>query len=137
MVKEGQTFLRRGSPLGGGGNKTIRITEVDRRADETRIELDQSVSTLGTQTTVDDLRSKIDPREVHRNRSEEARTADRAKDAPLTTDPLEWASDPGGKDFPGVDTGPVFREQESDNFEVDAFAEDTVGVSDVDDVLGF
>jgi hypothetical protein len=69
----------------------------------------------------DTLRQNIDPREIQRRRSDEARAADRAKDAPLTSDPLEWASDPSGYDFPGVDTGPTFRKEQGDDFDTGGF----------------
>jgi len=55
--------------------------------------------------------------------------------APLTTDPLEWASDPGGKDFPGVDTGPTFRDEQGAGFDTDSFVEETVGINDAEDNL--
>jgi hypothetical protein len=58
----------------------------------------------------DDLRDEIDPTAIQRRRSDAAREADRAKDAEVTTDPLKWASNPDEYDYPGVDTGPTFRE---------------------------
>jgi hypothetical protein len=66
-------------------------------------------------------RTPPDPRALNKRRSPEARAADRAKDAPLTTDPGKWVSDPDEYDFPGVDTGPTFREEEGDDFDTDSF----------------
>jgi hypothetical protein len=62
-----------------------------------------------------------DPREINKRRSPEAQAADRAKDAPLTTDAEKWASSPGEYDFPGVDTGPTFREEEGEDFDTGPF----------------
>lgn len=61
-----------------------------------------------------------DPRKVHQNRSEYAQAQDEARDARLTTDREKYASNPDSYDFPGVDTGPTFRQSESD-FDTDSF----------------
>lgn len=42
--------------------------------------------------------------ERHEERSREAKIADESKKAPITRDPLKWASNPSEYDFPGVDT---------------------------------
>jgi hypothetical protein len=51
----------------------------------------------------------ISPAQIHSERSQTARVADESKDARLTTDKQQWASDPSGFDYPGVDTGPQFE----------------------------
>lgn len=58
----------------------------------------------------------IDPAEIHSERSYEAQIADEAKDATITTDEEQWASDPSDWDYPGVDTGPVFEENFDSDF---------------------
>jgi len=58
-----------------------------------------------------------EPSEMNQNRSAEARASDRGKDANVTDDRLEWASDPSRHDFPGVDTGPRFEESFDGDFE--------------------
>lgn len=58
--------------------------------------------------------SPPDPRRVHESRSEYAQKQDKARDAKLTTDPDKYASDPNSLDFPGVDTGPEFRDAQED-----------------------
>jgi len=135
MVRKGQDFLFPTSGFDGDENKEITITDVDRGDNETTVDLDKRASGLGAETSVDDLSSRIDPREVQQNRSPQARNADRGQDAPLTTDPLEWASDPAGHDFPGVDSGPAFRDEQGSDFDTDAFVEDTVDIDDTDDRL--
>jgi hypothetical protein len=95
-----------------------------------RVKLNQSPPGLdeemrpGRVIETDTLRRNIDPREINIRRSEEARVADSAKDAELTTDPLLWASNPDQYDFPGVDTGPAFREEQGDDFDTDGFLDD-------------
>lgn len=131
MVRKGQDFLFPTSDR----NKEITITDVERTDGATMVDLDKRASSLGRETSVDRLSSRIDPREVQQNRSAPARNADRGQDAPLTTDPLEWASDPAGNDFPGVDSGPTFRDEQGSDFDTDGFVEDTVGVDDVEDQL--
>lgn len=61
-----------------------------------------------------------DPRRVHEDRSEYAQKQDEARDAKLTTDPEEYATDPNSLDFPGVDTGPMFRQKEGE-FDSESF----------------
>lgn len=58
----------------------------------------------------------VDPAAVHAKRSREARIADEAKDARVTTDKEQWASDPSAWDYPGVDTGPQFDETFDSDF---------------------
>jgi len=130
MVKEGQTFKW----PGGMDNREVKIEDVGSgesgqlgaMAGDGEVELDRSIGNprspldRGTVQPIDDLREAIDPEAIQRRRSAAAREADVAKDAPITTDPLEWASDPAGLDFPGVDTGPTFREEEGDNFDTDS-----------------
>jgi len=135
MVQRGQTFLFPVSGFGSGSNERVEITDVERDDGEEMLELDESLPGIGRDTTADELRSRIDPREVQQNRSSPAQNAHRGQDAPLTTDPLEWASDPAGNDCPGVDTGPVFRDEQGDNFDTDSFVEETVGIDDVEDTL--
>lgn len=123
MVQEGQDFLW---PGGLGGNKEVTVEEV---VSEDTVKLSEPVSgddlvfRKDREYSVDELRQNLDPREIQQQRSPEARAADSGQDAPLTSDPLEWASDPNGKDFPGVDTGPTFREQEGEDFDTDSFIE--------------
>jgi hypothetical protein len=123
MVQKGQDFL---FPT-GLGNKEVEIESVDDDAVTLSNALfSDSLSTVDGERykySTSDLRDEIDPREVHENRSETARQTDSGQDAPLTTDPLQWASDPSGYDFPGVDTGPTFRESEGDDFDTDSFLE--------------
>jgi hypothetical protein len=86
---------------------------------------------VGLTLTTDEFKSAVDrgqlertppdPRALNKRRSPEARAADRAKDAPLTTDPEKWVSAPDEYDFPGVDTGPTFREEEGEDFDTDSF----------------
>jgi len=126
MVQKGQTFLFPGI----GRNREVTIEEVGADSDslgmhrDDQVKLDKPLNLeVGRRErpTVDELRESIDPQEVQSNRSPEARAADRGQDAPLTTDPFEWASDPSGHDFPGVDTGPTFRAEQGDDFDTDEF----------------
>jgi len=64
-----------------------------------------------------DVRDELQPGRINRNRSSDARRADGSRDAEITTDQLQWASNPDEYDYPGVDTGPIFR----DNFDEDDF----------------
>lgn len=61
-----------------------------------------------------------DPRRVHESRSDYAQKQDLARDARITTDPDQYASDPNSYDFPGIDTGPTFRDVE-DDFDEESF----------------
>lgn len=70
-----------------------------------------------------------DPRELHARRDQYARRQDEARDAQITTDAEKWAANMDSLDFPGVDTGPTFREEHS-NFDTDGFIEDTLGLFD-------
>jgi len=70
-----------------------------------------------------------DPRELHARRDQYARRQDEGRDAQLTTDPEKWANDMDSFDFPGVDTGPTFRD-ENPNFDTDGFIEDTLSLFD-------
>lgn len=133
MVQEGQDFLW----PAGGSNQEVRIEEVGKgEPDDSafgdpmgdgRVRLSNRPLGLedemmpGRVIKTDDLREEINPTAIQHRRSTEARTADRAKDAELTSDPLRWASDPSHYDFPGVDTGPQFREAEGDDFDSDSF----------------
>jgi len=129
MVQEGQTFLFPGTL----DNQETTIAEVGEgevddsafssalgdgrvRLSSTPVGLDEEMMP-GRVIETDTLRDEIEPEAVQRNRTEAAREADRAKDAEITTDPLQWASNPDEYDFPGVDTGPTFR----DNFDPDDF----------------
>lgn len=67
--------------------------------------------------------SPPDPRDVHRDRSEYAQKQDEARDAQLTTDREKYAKNPDSYDFPGVDTGPTFRENEPE-FDTASFLEE-------------
>lgn len=58
----------------------------------------------------------------HNSRPEETQDLDESRNARLTTDVQQWADDPEQFDFPGVDTGPTFREENPD-FELDSFVE--------------
>jgi len=125
MVREGQSFLYPGLKE----NREITIEEVGSGEEglgslgEGQLRLSEAISMergRGSKTTVDQLQDQIDPVEINRRRSEEARAADKGQDAPLTSNPLEWASDPSGLDFPGVDTGPTFRD-ENPEFDTDSF----------------
>lgn len=125
MVQKGQTFLFPGISR----NREVTIEAVGADSDtlirrDDQVELDRALNLeVGRRErpTVDELRESIDPQEIQSNRSPEARAADRGQDAPLTSDPLEWASDPSGLDFPGVDTGPTFRAEQGDDFDTDEF----------------
>jgi hypothetical protein len=80
--------------------------------------------TVGLSLTEDQFERKLkrgklepttpDPSALNKRRSQEARAADSGKDAELTTDPDEWVENPDELDFPGVDTGPKFREEQED-----------------------
>lgn len=129
MVQKGQTFLWPGM----GDNKEYAIEEVGSgdpvddgfgsSLGDGRVKLSGRPPGLddemhpGSVVETDDLRRSIDPREIQMRRSQESRAADAAKDAPLTTDPLQWASSPDEYDFPGVDTGPTFREEQGEDFD--------------------
>jgi len=65
--------------------------------------------------------SERDPMQIHESRTDYAQKQDEARDARLTTDVEKWASDPNSWDFPGVDTGPQFREEQSEDFDTDSF----------------
>ena len=58
----------------------------------------------------------------HDSRPESTQDNDESRDARLTTDVQQWADNPEKYDFPGVDTGPKFREENPD-FELDEFVE--------------
>lgn len=58
---------------------------------------------------VDEGDAPPDPREVHESRSEYAQAQDEARNARITTSPSRYAADPNSYDYPGVDTGPRFR----------------------------
>jgi len=127
MVRGGERLLLPGQ----FENRRVEVEAVGEDADPfgmkggTAVQLNKTPpGDIDSLTTESSLREAADPREIQQNRSKEARAADRAKDAPITTDPLEWASDPGATDFPGVDTGPVFRESEGEDFDSDAFLND-------------
>lgn len=64
-------------------------------------------------------RDKIE--DVQDGRSERAKELDRQLDAQITTDVDQWAEDPDSYDFPGVDTGPTFREAQEDDFDTGSF----------------
>jgi len=130
MVNQGQSFLWPGL----SENQEITIEDVgpDEGAGlaEGEVKLSDSISTdLSTAFSSDDvqavgdLRDSIDPRDVHSNRPRTARVADEAKDAEITSDPLEWSSAPSQFDFPGVDTGPTFREEQGEDFDTEGFLE--------------
>lgn len=63
---------------------------------------------------VDDVKERLEPQEIHNARPRSNRRADERRDAEVTADPLQWASNPDEYDFPGVDTGPTFREEFGD-----------------------
>lgn len=74
----------------------------------------RSISYSGNSNTVFESRVEEEekvpnPYEVHESRSEYAQAQDEARDARITTDPEQYASDPNSFDFPGVDTGPRFE----------------------------
>lgn len=132
MVQEGQDFLWPGA----NENREYEITKVGSgepasgfgsKLGEGRVKLSGTPPGLedemepGRVVETDDLRKNIDPQAVQRRRSEAAREADRAKDAEITTDPLQWASDPSQYDYPGVDTGPTFREEQGEDFDTGGF----------------
>lgn len=127
MVQEGQTFLwprandnrmyeieevGEGEPEEGFGSKLARG----------RVKLSGTPTGLddhmlpGRVVETEDLRDEINPARIHRRRSDPSRETDRAMDAEVTTDPLQWASNPDEFDFPGVDTGPLFDETFDDDF---------------------
>lgn len=120
MLKEGLTFLLQS---GTGSNNKVEVTDVGEgepasgfgsKLGDGRVKLDQRPPGLGDDflpggvIEADAVRDEINPDRVHKNRSETARAADKAKDAEVTTDPLKWASAPNEYDYPGVDTGPQF-----------------------------
>lgn len=74
----------------------------------------RSISYSGSSNTVyesrvDEQEKVPNPIEVHESRSDYAQAQDEARDARITTDPEQYASDPDSFDFPGVDTGPRFE----------------------------
>jgi hypothetical protein len=112
MVQEGQTFLYPSTR----DNKLIEVEEVGSEDSaffepgEGEVELSERAGDFGTTGDLEKLRGEIEPEKIHMRRSETAKIADESKDAEVTTDPLEWASDPSRYDYPGVDTGPRFDE---------------------------
>jgi len=130
MLREGLEFLMQ---TGVGRNKEVEITEVGEgepaegfgsKLGDGRVALDQNVPQLddddvypGGVVETDALRDTIDTERVHKNRSRTERVADESKDAELTTDPIQWASAPDQFDYPGVDTGPEFRDTFGDDFD--------------------
>lgn len=70
---------------------------------------------------VDDADLPPDPREVHEGRSETAQRQDESRDARVTVDAEQYASDPDSFDFPGVDTGPGFESVYGDNLSSNKF----------------
>jgi hypothetical protein len=135
MVQEGQSFLWPGM----SDNRKHKISEVGSGEPERgafgnpmgdgRVRLSSTPAGLedemiqGRVIETDTLRENVDPREIQRRRSETSRKVDAAKDAPLTTDPLQWASSPSEYDFPGVDTGPTFRDTEGEDYDTDSLLE--------------
>jgi len=124
MVQEGQDFVL----AGNSSNREHTITAVGEDADPfgmndgESVELDKApFGEVDKLTSAQELRREIDPRDIQENRPEAAREADAAKDAELTSDPLQWASDPTRYDFPGVDTGPTFRDEQTGDFDTDSF----------------
>lgn len=143
MVREGQSFLWPGAT----DNKEVGIEKVGEgepaeglgsKLGDGRVKLDRRPVGLedemhpGGVVETDDLRRELDPVAINRRRSDEARAADAAKDAPITTDPLEWASDPSQHDFPGVDTGPQFQSVEGGNTDRRDRMDDADGIFDVE-----
>lgn len=120
-----------GSPM--GADEGEKVFELEQRGTVAKSELG---STFGgsNEVTAEDVfirgtrsrsrgseRDVPDPMEVHESRSEYAQRQDEARDARLTTDPEQYAKDPNSYDFPGVDTGPQFRESEGEDFDTSAF----------------
>lgn len=70
----------------------------------------------------DDVKERLDPQDIHDARPRSNRRDDEQRDAEVTTDPLQWASNPTEYDFPGVDTGPKFEEEFGD-VDPDSFQE--------------
>jgi len=93
-------------PIEGLGSRTISVSGLERKAAEGGLQ-----------------GGFPDPRVVHSDRSEYAQAQDVARDAEITTDPEEYATDPNSFDFPGVDTGPTFREAQEEEFDTEAFLE--------------
>lgn len=123
MLREGLDFLVQS---GTGKNKQTTVTEVGEgepadgfgsKLGDGRVKLNRTPIAVeddmypGRVVETDDLRREIDPERIHRNRSKTERRADESKDAEITTDPLKWASAPDQYDYPGVDTGPMFRDE--------------------------
>jgi len=67
------------------------------------------------ESRVDEDSRPPDPREVHQSRSEYAQAQDEARNAQITTSPTQYSADPDSYDFPGVDTGPRFRNTYGDD----------------------
>jgi len=91
------------------------------------------------ESRIDESNAPPDPREVHGSRSEYAQAQDEARNAQITTSPSQYASDPDSYDFPGVDTGPRFRNTFGDDpssrslgkVQETAFGERDSGLSDL------
>jgi hypothetical protein len=127
---------RRLEGSGVGDIKQVRdtvVVEVDRDAKSTAnvnntsakmeswgFEEERRVSGLNSERVPRDktlVAFSLEPEEVDRKlRPAEARASDRGKDAEVTTNAAEWASDPSRHDYPGVDTGPRFEETFDDDF---------------------
>jgi len=114
----------------------FRIADVNERSVRNTLEFDlqpenPDADRLGKSLTPEQLESFTarddvtegvpDPRRVHQNRSTYAQRQDEARNAQLTTDPREYANDPDSLDFPGVDTGPAFRDVQGEDFDTGAF----------------
>lgn len=130
MLRDGLQFLLQ--KPSGRGNKQITIDEVGEgepaegfgsKLGDGRVKLNQTPVSLDEQmlpgrvVETDVIRDEIDPQRIHGNRSETERIADESKDAEITTDPLKWASAPDQYDYPGVDTGPRFRDTFGGDFD--------------------
>jgi hypothetical protein len=129
MPQPGQTFFTSfGSELFETEIKETKTTDdrevfsIDARDTPAPLKGDQLLKEDGVAVyDTQDVRGEIDPQRIHNARPRSNRRADERRDAEITTDPLQWASNPNEYDFPGVDTGPTFREEQGEDFDTDSF----------------
>lgn len=102
---------------------TTEVTLEPENPNNERLPLRMSLSEIESRTASGEMTGGVpDPRRIHQNRPSFERKQDNARDAQITTDPEQWAQAPNRFDFPGVDTGPMFRE-ENPNFDTESFME--------------
>jgi hypothetical protein len=118
-----------GSPLGAEEGErvfelkqrgTVPASELGGKVGESNEVTPEDVFVGPSQKSTSNNKDTPDPRRVHESRSEYAQKQDLARDARITTDPDQYASRSNSYDFPGIDTGPTFRDVQ-DDFDEESF----------------